>query len=107
MTRKSSIENMTSRYYITVSQMINDLERSLKSYIEEFGDLDFTNADGKIYTTLHMWGDTTACSIEGVRVKNGVVLVVDESGQEHDRDDWTLDTLFDICYCTSLWPTEN
>lgn len=107
MKRKDVINEKTSRFYINVSNMINELERDLKSYIEEHGELDFTNAENKIYTTFHMWGDTAACSVDYVRVKHGVLLVVDDKGDEHDRDDWTLDTLFDICYCTDCWPTEE
>ena len=107
MKKKTIIEEKASRIQTRMHEMQKELERDLIEYVEEHGELDFTNAENKIYTTFHMWGDTAACSVDYVRVKHGVLLVVDDNGDEHDRDDWTLDTLFDICYCTDCWPTEE
>lgn len=107
MKKKTIIEEKTSRIQTRMREMQKELERDLIEYVEEHGELDFTNLEYPIYTTLNMWSEVTSCRIEGVRVKHGVLLVVDESGQEHDYDDFTNDTLVDICYSADSWPTEE
>ena len=107
MKKKTIIEEKTSRIQTRMREMQKELERDLIEYVEEYGELDFTNLEYPIYTTLNMWSEVTSCRIEGVRVKHGVLLVVDESGQEHDYDDFTNDTLVDICYSADSWPTEE
>lgn len=107
MKKKSIIEEKSSRIQTRMRELQKELEQDLKEYIAEHGDLDFTNSEDKIYTTLCMWGEVGSTCIEGVRVKHGVLLVVADDGQEYDYENWTNDTLVDICYCTDCWPTEK
>lgn len=105
MKKKTIIEEKAGRFQTRMREMQREIERDLIEYIEEHGELDFTKQEWRTYTTMVMWGETAATYIEGVRVKNGVLLVVAEDGQEYDRDCWTNDTLIDICYNTEDWHT--
>lgn len=106
MEKKRIIEEKANRIHLRMIEMRRELERDLIDYIEEHGEIDFTHLEYPINTTLVMWSDTVATQIEGVRVKNGVLLVVAGGGQEFDSDCWTNDTLIDICYDASDWTTE-
>ena len=105
MEKKRIIEEKANRFHMRMSEMQRELERDLIEYIEEHGELDFTQQEWRTYTTMVMWGETAATYVEGVRVKNGVLLVVAEDGQEYDRKCWTNDTLIDICYDAADWCT--
>ena len=104
---RNALEAKACEVQTKMRELQYKLERALIEYINEHGDLDFTKLDYKIYTTLNMWGETGSTSINGVRVKQGVLLVVAEDGQEYDYDNWTNDTLVDICYCTDSWTTQK
>lgn len=107
MKKKSIIEEKAARIQMRMREMQKELEQALIDYIEEFGEIDFTMSEDDVYTTLNMWGDIDSTIIEGVRVRNGVLLVAAYDGQEYDYEHWTNDTLVDICYNTDCWPTER
>lgn len=105
--KKNVIGEAASRIQTEMRKLQRELEQMLKDYIAEHGNLDFTHLEDKIYTTLFMWGETASTCVEGVVMKNGVLFVVADDGQWHDYDEWTNDTLVDICYCADIWPTDE
>lgn len=110
MKRKDVINGLASRRYDQVKSFMAELEESLADYIREHGDdgaIEFIEAP-RIYTTINRWAGTESVSILGMKVsESGRLIVIDEDGYEHRSDHFTLDTLFDICYCTDCWPTEE
>lgn len=108
MKRKDVINDLASRRYDQVKGFVAELEQSIVDYIREHGELSFREAECPIYTTMNRWSGTESVSILGMKVsESGRLIVIDEDDYEHRSDHFTLDTLFDICYCTDCWPTEE
>lgn len=111
MKRKEIISEKASRYYDNIKAMLRELEQDLVEYIREFGDNGYVNledAEYPTYTTLNRWAGTEATSVKGLKVSGGGnLIVIDEDGYEHTNDNFTLDTIVDICYCVDCWATEE
>lgn len=108
MKRKDVINELANHRYEQAKGFVEEMEQSIVDYIREHGEIDLEHSDCRVYTTLHRWGGTESVAILGMKIsESGKLIVIDEDGCEHRSDHFTLDTLFDICYCTDCWPTEE